>query len=495
MLVALVGSASAQSGKVEPAGPNAPQAAVNSTFTYQGKLKDKNTGNPVNGACDFQFTLWDASTGGAQQGAQQNVNAVNVVDGLFTVQLNFGNQFTGDARWLQSAVKCAGDAGFDTLPRQPLDAAPYAISLVPGAQMAGSINGTAGILRATNNGQGAALVGLANSATGTTFGVLGNAFSPNGYAVWGYANGGATGVRGYSDSTGPGVWGSSIGGAGVYGESTNFNGVRGVAHNINHGAVVGVHEGGGIAVYGLSTTNVGAYGQSTSGWGVYGLSQTSVGAYGQSASGWGVYGLSQASIGVYGESATFEGVRGTSHNVNHGGVVGVNDAVGGIAVYGVAPNGGYAAWFNGKTKTGVLEITGGADLAERFSVSDGKPEPGTLMVIDVDNPGHLTISAQAYDTKVAGIVSGAGGVQPGLTLHQEGVMEGDTQVAIAGRVYVQATALNGSIKPGDLLTTSDLKGHAMKATDRERMQGAIIGKAMTGLESGTGLVLVLVNLQ
>ena len=54
-----------------------------------------------------------------------------------------------------------------------------------------------------------------------------------------------------------------------------------------------------------------------------------------------------------------------------------------------------------------------------------------------------------------------------------------------------------SIKPGDLLTTSEVPGHAMKATDRERWDGAIIGKAMSSLESGEGLVLVLVlvNLQ
>jgi hypothetical protein len=46
-----------------------------------------------------------------------------------------------------------------------------------------------------------------------------------------------------------------------------------------------------------------------------------------------------------------------------------------------------------------------------------------------------------------------------------------------------------------MLTTSDIPGHAMKATDRELAYGAVIGKAMTALDEGTGLVLVLVNLQ
>jgi hypothetical protein len=368
---------------------------------------------------------------------------------------------------------------------------------MPGAQMQGSIPGPAGILRATNTGQGAALVGLATSSTGATYGVLGNAFSPNGYAVTGYADGGATAVYGVSDSTGAGVWGTSVAGAGVVGESQNFQGVRGVAHNANHGAVVGVHDGGGFGVYGTSTTGAGVVGVNQSGtWvGVYGESANQTAVWGKSTNATGVGGTSTGGIGVYGESTNSEGVRGTSHHKDHGGVVGVNDAAGGIAVYGIAPNGGYAAWFNGRTKTNVVEITGGSDLAELFDVSEDKADPGTLMIIDAANPGHLTISTRAFDTKVAGIVSGAGGVKPGLTLRQDGVMEGDTHVAIAGRVYVKATAINGAIEPGDLLTTSDVPGHAMKAADPDRSQGAIIGKAMTGLDSGMGLVLVLVNLQ
>ena len=74
-------------------------------------------------------------------------------------------------------------------------------------------------------------------------------------------------------------------------------------------------------------------------------------------------------------------------------------------------------------------------------------------------------------------------------------MEGNTLVAIAGRVYCQAEAGSAAIQPGDLLTTSNIPGHAMKATDDSRSHGAIIGKAMSSLKEGRGLVLVLVNLQ
>lgn len=150
----------------------------------------------------------------------------------------------------------------------------------------------------------------------------------------------------------------------------------------------------------------------------------------------------------------------------------------------------------GRTKIQVLEITGGSDLAEPFEISQTQPIPkGALVIIDEENPGQLKLSHQAYDKRVAGVVSGAGGINPGLTLTQEGVMEGGQNVALNGRVYALATAANGSIKPGDLLTTSEVPGHAMKATDVTRSHGAVIGKAMSSLETSEGLVLVLVNLQ
>ena len=66
---------------------------------------------------------------------------------------------------------------------------------------------------------------------------------------------------------------------------------------------------------------------------------------------------------------------------------------------------------------------------------------------------------------------------------------------MTGRVFVKANGSGGPIRPGDLLTSSDQPGFAMRVTDPARAQGAIIGKAMTGLESDEGQVLVLVGLQ
>ncbi len=143
----------------------------------------------------------------------------------------------------------------------------------------------------------------------------------------------------------------------------------------------------------------------------------------------------------------------------------------------------------------VLTIRGGADLAEPFAMSHSGVEPGSVVVIDDDHPGKLRRSTRAYDTKAAGIVSGANGIRPGISMVQEDRLEAGENVALSGRVYVRADAAFGAIKPGDLLTSSDTPGHAMKVTEHAKAQGAILGKAMSGLKEGKGLVLVLVTLQ
>ncbi len=158
----------------------------------------------------------------------------------------------------------------------------------------------------------------------------------------------------------------------------------------------------------------------------------------------------------------------------------------------------------GMTKTQVLQITGGADLSEQFDVkaapdsdsaaSPQQVQPGMVVSIDADNPGKLVVSNRAYDRRVAGIISGAGGVNPGMLMGQAGsVADGSHPVALTGRVYCWADVSTGPIYPGDLLTASNIPGHAMKVTDHVKAQGAIIGKAMTGLKEGKGLVLVLVK--
>jgi hypothetical protein len=144
-----------------------------------------------------------------------------------------------------------------------------------------------------------------------------------------------------------------------------------------------------------------------------------------------------------------------------------------------------------------ITIEGGADLAEPFQISGAEKEvpQGSVVVIDEENPGRLKLTDRPYDTRVAGVVSGANGIHPGIQMQQQGLIEGGKNVALTGRVYVQADTSNGAIKPGDLLTTSGTPGRAMKVSDHVRAQGAILGKAMTALNEGKGLVLVLVTLQ
>jgi hypothetical protein len=151
----------------------------------------------------------------------------------------------------------------------------------------------------------------------------------------------------------------------------------------------------------------------------------------------------------------------------------------------------------GRTRTQVLEITGGSDIAEPFPITESELlEPGSVVIIDEGNPGSLKLSFEPYDKRVAGVVSGAGGIKPGMVMSQAGsVVDGDCPLALTGRVYCMADAASSPITPGDLLTTSSVPGHAMKVIDFAKAQGAILGKAMSCLDHGQGLVLILVTLQ
>jgi hypothetical protein len=153
---------------------------------------------------------------------------------------------------------------------------------------------------------------------------------------------------------------------------------------------------------------------------------------------------------------------------------------------------------DGRITTQELSITGGSDLSEKFDVSaDEEPVmPGAIVCIDPQNPGKLMLSSKKYDRTVAGVVSGAGGVKTGMMMGQKGSLaDGEHPIALTGRVFCLVNADQGAIEPGDLITTSDVPGHGMKVADHTRAQGAIVGKAMTGLGKGKGLVLVLVSLQ
>ena len=143
--------------------------------------------------------------------------------------------------------------------------------------------------------------------------------------------------------------------------------------------------------------------------------------------------------------------------------------------------------------TGDIRLSN-MDCAEDFDVMCGEIiDPGTVMVIAPD--GTLRVSQSAYDNRVAGVVSGAGEFRPGIVLGRLESRENRLPIALVGKVYCKVDAGYSAIDVGDLLTSSPTPGHAMKADDRVKAFGAVLGKALSPLRDGQGLIPVLVALQ
>src|SRR5207302_5506791 len=104
-------------------------------------------------------------------------------------------------------------------------------------------------------------------------------------------------------------------------------------------------------------------------------------------------------------------------------------------------------------------------------------------------------SQQAYSTLVAGVYSTKPGMLASLHARGENVPKNELPLAVVGIVPCKVTTTNGHINRGDLLVTSSLPGYAMKGTDRDRMMGAIVGKALEPLPQGAGTIQVLITLQ
>jgi len=413
--------------------------------------------------------------------------------------------------------------------------------LAPGAE--GEVLKIAGGLPAWGTGGGTIYsAGTGLNLSGTTFNVnvpltLTNGFSTgllggtvnaiegvnaSGNGLWGYTSDlGHAGVRG-ENSPGSSVGELGSGKHGVYG-STNTNmgyGVYGRATDPGAYGVFGENVpsgnsgyvgGDSFGVKGYSVSGSAVEGSSTSGKAVYGYSAGSgTGGYFSSSNGYGLIVQSgNAGIGTTAPAVKLQVDGGTDASLANGtgymvlgSESGTNLVLDDNEIMARNNGAGSTLYLNTESPTAkvvvrILEIIGGADLAEPFPVKEEKSlRPGMAVSIDPDHPGELKIAELAYDPKVAGIVSGAGGIRPGVTMKQAGTAAGgNLPVALSGRVYAWADASFGAIRPGDLLTTSDNPGHLMKAADRTRAPGAILGKAMTSLKEGEGLVLVLVSLQ
>ena len=250
------------------------------------------------------------------------------------------------------------------------------------------------------------------------------------------------------------------------------------------------------------------------------ITREPTGVYGQSNSsaGHGVHGFNDKGTGVFGQSNQGSGIVATSANGQGLTVFSDND----IAIF--AQGGEFSGVFNGAfvvnkgpnpkdTHKPASNINGsivindgnlfvnkgdvvlaGADCAEEFDIiGEGSVESGTVMVIS-DN-GGLKMSYQSYDKRVVGVVSGAGGLKPGLVLDRQQSENERKPIGLLGKVYCKVDASYGAVSVGDLLTTSETPGHAMKAIDHQKAFGSVIGKALQSLAGGRGLIPVLISLQ
>lgn len=520
----------------------AAQTPLGTTFTYQGKLE--NTGQPASGLHDLRFQMFTLAAGGTQVGSTICVDGVDVVDGLFTASLDFGAAFDGDQRFLQVSVRADGTPGncasgtYTMLtPRQPLTAVPYALYALTGPGSGGPWTVSGNNIFNTNTGN----VGIGTTTPQSKLHVVaptGGATPGEGIRVHGIASG--VGNQSYMSFTNSSGTRTGYVGDGSTGDNAIFlNADSGdIVLNTAAGRAVNVKSDGNV---GIGTTTPGArLGIETNGPGSVLIGGQNTGSGGRTilqlavsaasngyshlqsitASGvdWGTLALQpfggNVAIGttVAHTPLTFANTGGPKISLWGNGPqvygFGMNVPASLMQIYTPDPSGdiafghGTSANFtenmritgSGTTRVKVLEITG-ADLAEKFPASETL-EPGMVVAIDAKNAGKLCLSRGAYNRCVAGVVSGANNFSVGAVLGNLPGHEDAPPLALSGRVYVHCDASTGAIEPGDMLTTSETPGYAMKAADANRLPGAVIGKAMEPLPAGKqGLVLVLVNLQ
>lgn len=523
--------------------------AQGTAFTYQGLLS---TGtNPATGNYDLRFYIYNAATGGSILAGPITNAPVPVTNGLFLAQLDFGpGVFTGSSNWLQIGVRPYGSAAAYTglSPRQQLTPAPYAMFAesansagLTGTVPNGSLPADVALLNAnqtfTGNNNFSGNIDLLDPTTTILFPATSGANSPMmamfssgtdnadrmviahslAFPNWGiqYQDSSDTfnfledGIPVFTVGLGSeSVWAIGNFGVGTANPAQQYLSVHGGENidqaNDNGGYINnGLSSGYGLTFGGNSGEGIGS--QRTAGIGnnQYGLDFYTDFTHRMTITQSGLVGIGigtnypSAALEVAGEYLVVDGLTpvrcyigddGSGNDVQIGSQ---KSGVTALAAYNTADN-AYMHFY-----CSSITIQGGADLAEPFTITAGRDDvpQGAVVVIDEVNPGHLKMSDQDYDTHVAGVVSGANGINPGIQMQQQGLLEGGKNVALTGRVYVRADASNGAIKPGDMLTTSTIPGDAMKVTDHARAAGAILGKAMTGLTEGRGMVLVLVTLQ
>jgi hypothetical protein len=314
--------------------------------------------------------------------------------------------------------------------------------------------------------------GLASAGSGDNIGVDGVTFSPEGNGVVGNqpltavnGGGGVLGLTGATSGFSYGTRGDALGtsgtAVGVFGQSFSPDGGGGFFQNVS--------SVGGIGLSGV------AYATSGFAVGVRGLAVSTAGA----------------GVAVFGVASSPDGQ----------GAIFVNEAAGTILDGRVGPAGTATKVFRvdgtGKVFADGGFQPGGADFAESMAVAGDRSKygAGDLLVIDPTANRRLVLAQQPYSTLVAGIYSTKPGMLGSTRKVDEAVPSDEIPLGVVGIVPCKVTTENGPIQVGDLLVTSSNPGHAMKGTDRNRMLGAVVGKALESLLQGTGVIQVLVTLQ
>jgi len=351
-----------------------------------------------------------------------------------------------------------------------------------------------GVIGSTSAATGAGGVrGDATATTGSTFGVEGQNFSSSGIGVYGLntsTTGTNYGVKGTAASGG-------VGAAGVYGEETSPT-----------GATYGVYgmsaSSAGIGVFGTapSTTGVGTgvLGTAAGTFGAYGVQGQATAATGTTFGG-AFSSASNSGTGVYGfvtnTGGGFAGVWGAANSPGAIGGVFENNGGGDLIVARTSAGARFRVANNGNvTATGTF-TGGGADFAESVDVLDSVAaySPGDVLVVDPTSNRRFALSREPYSPLVAGIYSTKPGMLGSRSSMNDKQRADEIPMAVVGIVPTKVSAENGPIERGDLLVTSSTPGYAMKGTDRDRMLGAVVGKALEPLANGAGVIEVLVTVR
>ena len=428
------------------------------TIPYAGRLTG-DTGQPVvEGAYDFTFALYAANSGGEPLWSELQAG-VTVQGGSFSVALGSVAPIPpavldGRPLWLAVAVRGPGKAGFTALnPRQRVSAAApagaTANAACPHDHLGEQWSGDSG-----PGGNGLRVENTRADSYGVT-GVAHNGYNASGVLGWSISG---NGVEGSSDN-GTGVWAHSFNGTGLFAHSDN-----------SHSIYVDGSGSAGVYVSSAGTS------------GVYVASATYAGVAVYSAGMMGMWIHSAAQDGILVETAGWDGVH-------------VSGPVGGV-YYGSGKKGDedFAVLNTGevRSKVGFAAPTHG--FAENMAVEGVKAgyEPGDVLVASSAGKGAVALSSTAYSRAVIGVYATSPAYVGGQPVPKD-QPAGGVPVTILGTVLCKVSTENGPIRPGDLLVTSATPGHAMRADDPP--PGTVLGKAMESLDSGAGLILVLVTLQ